>query len=135
MSEMKDITDVILQQTDLPRDIEPVRRKCLQLPMVSECEAVLSMFKGRPLGDGRYEVDVAGSLNVRTRMQVGVKFDAEGVAEIDSAGQHLLIKDVRILNDFHSLFGKVLEMSGLANGKKVKLRAKDSVLIRASLAA
>lgn len=134
-TEFKDITELVLQKSDLVRDIEAVRKKCLTLPMVSECEAELGSFKGRPTDGGRYQVDIAGKVRIRTRMKVGITLDATGTGEIDSSGQNLTIKDVKILNDFHGLFGRVLDMTGLATGRTLRLRAKDSSLIRSALAA
>ena len=131
----RDITDLVLRQSDLVRDIEAVRKKCLTLPMVSECEAELSSFTGRPIDAGRYQVDITGTVRIRTRMKVGLTLDATGTGEIDSSGQSLTITDVKILNDFHGLFGRVLDMTGLAAGRTLRLRAKDSALIRSALAA
>ena len=134
-SEPRDITDIVLQHSELPRDIEAVRRKCLSLPMVSECEATLSSFKGRALDAATYQVELVGSVRVKTSMKLGITLDAAGVGEIDSAGQILHITDVKILNDFHGLFGRMLDLTGLVAGSKLKLRSSDSAVIRAALAA
>ena len=131
----KDITEIVLQQSELPRDIAAVRKKCLKLPMVSECDATLSSFKGRPIDQGRYEVDITGTVSLRTKMKVAVTLDATGTGVIDSAGREMTITNVRILNDFHGVFSRVLQMSGLATGRTLKLREKDSAVIRSALAA
>ena len=89
----------------------------------------------RAIEAGRYQVDITGTLRIRTRMQVGISFEAAGSGEIDSSGRQLHITDVKILNDFHGLFGKVLGMSGLAAGRTLNLRPRDSALIRTALAA
>jgi hypothetical protein len=133
--EPKDITEVVMTRTDLVRDIEAVRQKCLTLPMVSSCDAELVSFKGRPLADGRYEVDITGSLRIRTNMKLALSLDATGTGEIDGSGQNLTITDVKILNDFQGLFTRVLGMTGLAAGRTLSLRVKDSALIRQALAA
>lgn len=131
----KDITAVILSETELVRDIEGLRKRCLQLPMVADCEVHLVSFKGRPLGDGRHAVDITGSIKLTTRLQVGVTVDAAGSGEIDAGGRTIAVKDVRILNDFHGVLGKALSMAGYASGRSFNLRPQDSERIRAALAA
>ena len=134
-SQSRDITEIVLQQSELPRDIAAVRKKCMKLPMVSDCDASLSSFKGRPIDAGRYEVDITGSVSIRTKLKVAVTLDAAGTGVIDSTGREMTITDVRILNDFHGVFSRVLQLSGLATGRTLKLREKDSAVIRSALAA
>lgn len=134
-STAKDITEIVLQSSELPRDIAAVRKKCMKLPMVADCDARLSAFKGRQIEDGRYEVDITGTVAIRTKMKLAVSLDATGTGIIDSSGRELTITDVRILNDFHGVFGRVLQMSGLATGRTLKLREKDSAVIRSALSA
>lgn len=134
-SETRNITHVVMTETDLPRDIESVRRKCLKLPMIKDCEAEIASFSGRPLGNGAYLVDVAGSFRIKTAMQVGVTIEATGTGEIDSAGETVEIKDIKILNDVGGIFSKVLGMAGVSAGQKLNLRPRDSASIRAALAA
>ena len=131
----KDITEIVLQQSELPRDIAAVRKKCMKLPMVAECDASLSSFKGRAIEAGRYEVDITGTISIRTKLKVAVTLDATGTGIIDNAGREMTITNVRILNDFHGLFSRVLQMSGLATGRTLKLREKDSQIIRSALLA
>ncbi len=134
-SQNKDITEIVLQRSQLPRDIAAIRKKCLKLPMVSECDATLSSFKGRPIDEGRYEVDITGTVSIRTSMKASVTLDATGTGVIDSEGREMTITGVRILNDFHGVFSRVLQMTGLATGRTLKLREGDSAVIRSALAA
>jgi hypothetical protein len=131
----RDITAIVLAQSELPRDIAAVQKMCAQLPMVSACDAELVSFKGRPIDGGRYEVDITGKVNVRTKLKVSVALDAAGVGVIDSNGRDLTITEVRILNDFHGIFSSLLQMTGLATGRSLRLREKDSTIIRNALAA
>jgi hypothetical protein len=131
----RDITEIVLTRTQLVRDIEGLRKKCLQLPMIEACEAELASFKGRPIPEGRYAVDIAGSLKLTTKLQVAVTVEAAGIGEIDREGRTIEIKDVRILNDFHGVLGRVLGMAGYTKGRAFNLRPGDSAMIRDALAA
>ena len=130
-----DITELVLRQSDLPRDVEAIRKKCLTLPMVSACKAELSSFNGHPIEAGRFHVDIAGSIHIETRLKVGMSLAAIGTGEIDSEGQALHLTDVKITNDFSGIISKILSMTGLVAGRSLRLRPGDSALIRAALTA
>lgn len=132
-SEMKDITRLVLERSEFHRDIAAVRKTCMKLPMVSDCEVDMSSFKGRPADAGRFEIVVGGTVRIKTRMKVGFTLDAEGTGEIDSSGQNIEVKNVRILNDFQGLLGRILAMRGFVAGRTLKLRDGDSALIRTAL--
>jgi len=130
---MKDITDVIRERSNFGHDIQQFRKTCLGLPLVKDCDAEITAFKGRQIDTDRFAVDITGAVRITTGMKMGLKLDATGSGEVDSQTRKLVIKDVTIHNDFQGMFGQILSMTGLAAGRSLNLRARDADVIKSAL--
>lgn len=131
MSDAIDVTEVMLRESTLPQDIAAFRQRCLKNPLVKTCDVEITRVLARPLGGRMYEMRIEGSLALKTNVLVSIALKGGGGGALDAGTRQLEIKDITFEKDSTGVVSRVLQMSGYAVGRKIRVAKKDiSVLER-----
>lgn len=125
----RDITELILTKSTIPDDIRQFRERCRQFPFVKDADAGLTRIVARRTEDGRYRLECAGALRIETKVLMKLSLSGSGYGFLDPDRRVLRVHEIRIGNDFQGILNKLLQLTGLAVGKEVKVAKRDVEII------
>ena len=130
----RDITEPMMTQSTIPDDIRQFRERCRQFPFVKDADVKFTRIVARRTEDGRYRLEGTGSLRIETKVLMKLNLSASGYGFLDPERRVLLVQEVRVGNDFQGVFSKLLQLTGVAAGKEIKVAKRDVELIVRELA-
>lgn len=125
----RDITELLLTQSTIPDDIRQFRERCRQFPFVKDADANFTRIVARRTEDGRYRVEGTGALRIETKVLMKLNLSASGYGFLDPDRRVLRVHEVRIGNDFQGILNKLLQLTGVAVGKEIKVAKRDVEIV------
>lgn len=133
MAQEREISNILMQRTSLPADLESIRQRILSYALVKDCTIDIRSIRGHQTGPDTFSLSLDGLFEVQTKLLLKLKIDASGSGDIDGTAGKLRLTRVEINNDFEGLLGKLAGLSGFAPGRELPLNAQAITLIRSTL--
>lgn len=129
----REISDILMQRTSLPADLNGIRETILSYRLVKDCGIEIQSIRGHQTGPDTFALSLDGLFQVQTKVLLKLKIDASGSGELDATTRKLRLNRVEIRNDFEGLLTTIASMSGFAPGRELPLNDKAIGELRAAL--
>ncbi len=129
----REISDILMQRTSLPTDLENIRQKILSYALVKDCTIRIDSIRGHQTGPDAFSLSLDGLFEIQTKVLLKLKIDASGSGDLDATRRMLTLTRVEIRNDFEGILTKIAGMSGFAPGRELPLNEKGVGELRAAL--